>query len=100
MPPKLLDAIRRRAATPQRADEVVTEEHAVCSNDRRALLEYVDALTAEISDIAPRLESVLGASRIMLGIKLLEDGHAKTLGAAIELAEDIDRVRELYPVPE
>lgn len=97
---RTLDAIRERDRTPQRADEDVTQEHADAAADRRWLLEYIDAIDNQVKSLGEAVDSALEVARIALGLKLLADGHAPSLGAAIELTKDLARMRELYPEPD
>jgi hypothetical protein len=96
MTPQEIKAIRRRAKATPVLGLVVQHSQAVA--DRQSLLDYIDALDAEITKLDESTASALGASRILLGLKILEDGHAPNLGRAIDIASDLDRVRELYPV--
>lgn len=54
-------------------------------------------LAEEISDLDHHLAETAGATRLLLGFKILADGHAANLGEAADLAADDERVRELYP---
>ena len=86
---KDLRAIRRRA---DRGN--VTEAVA----DRVTLLAYIDEVNAQVKDIGDKLREIEGSSRILLGLRILQDGHAPNLGRAIDLAGDLDAVALLYPV--
>lgn len=52
---------------------------------------------SELEAVDQRLHEIEGTSRLLLAFRILQDGHAKTLGAAGRIADDRDRVHELYP---
>jgi hypothetical protein len=54
-------------------------------------------LADEYADLDGRIAATDGTMRLLLAFRLLNDGHAKTLGEAADLADDLERVRELYP---
>lgn len=57
------------------------------------------AFHEELAAIEESLEHTLELAQLMLGMRLVDDGHAPNLGAGIRLAKDLDKVRELYPEP-
>jgi hypothetical protein len=95
MTPHELKDIRRRAR--QQPTLGLVAQHSQAVADRQALLEYIDAVDAEVKKLGDSVTSTLAASRILLGIKILEDGHAPNLGRAIDIASDMVQVRALYP---
>lgn len=54
-------------------------------------------LAEEISDLDSQVAAAAGTGRLLLGFQILQDGHAKNLGDAADIAGDDERVRELYP---
>lgn len=92
-----LAEIRARAAEVDGGDGSPMPFVSVAEKDRHALLAYIDEIDTELVGVSDRLRELLGAQRILLGIRILEDGHAKNLGTAIRIAEDLDQVVLLYP---
>lgn len=54
-------------------------------------------LTEEMDDVDAKVERAREATTLLLAFRIQNDGHAKTLGDAASIAEDMDQVRELYP---
>jgi hypothetical protein len=55
------------------------------------------AIRRELDAINKSLQETLALSRLLLAMRLEQDGHAPNLGAALELGKDLDAVRALYP---
>lgn len=51
----------------------------------------------ELDAIEASLARTRETTNILLGLAILRDGHAKNLGEAIRIAEDLDQVAKLYP---
>lgn len=51
----------------------------------------------ELEAVEQRLHDIEGTSRLLLAFRILQDGHAKNLGEAGGIADDRERVHELYP---
>lgn len=51
----------------------------------------------QLRDVEHRLREIDATYRLLLGIRILDDGHAKTLGEAVRIARDLEKVREIYP---
>jgi hypothetical protein len=56
-----------------------------------------DVLLGELDDIEDKVAQQEGMTRLLLAFRIQQDGHAKSLGAAADIAANRGRVRELYP---
>lgn len=55
------------------------------------------ALIHEVDDLIERVDQTAGMVRVMLAFRIEQDGHAKNLGEAMSIADDRERVSQLYP---
>lgn len=92
MNPSDLDAIRERYANGFGDIEQAAE-------DVQTLLAYIDETAEQIHAISERVAATLDTARVLLAMRLVQDGHAATMGEAFELAADTAKVADLYPVP-
>lgn len=49
--------------------------------------------------IDAKLTALEGLLQLMVALRLVEHGHAPDLKAAMPIARDLDRLREIYPEP-
>jgi hypothetical protein len=56
-------------------------------------------LSVALKGIEQQLDAILAMNRLLLAVRLVQDGHAKDLREASRIVRDLDRVAEFYPEP-
>lgn len=52
---------------------------------------------AVIDELSQRVDESAGATKILLALRIQQDGFAQTFKEAVAIADDKQRVREMYP---
>jgi hypothetical protein len=97
MSPSDLDAIRRRAK--EQPTLGLVSEHAQAVADRATLLAYLDETAEQIRELGEHVGEILETNRVLLAMRLVQDGHAATMGEALDLTRDLAKVAAMYWVP-